>query len=385
MTGWGRYWLARPLHPVAWWIWALGVAVAASRTTNPVVLATIVAVVSWVVVARRADAPWARAYRFYLIGGAVIVVLRIVFRVLFGGGGGGFVLVPLPSVPLPSWVAGVRLLGDVTAAQVLGGLYDGLRLATMLVCLGAANALANPRRLLRSLPPALSEVSTAVVVALSVFPQLAESVLRVRRARRLRARPPARRLASLRSVVVPVLEDALDRSMLLAASMDARGHGRRSGRSHRRIVVNGVAMVAGLAGVCVGVYGTFDTTTPRYLGLPTLGLGVAVGIAGIAMSGRTVVRSAYQPDSWRLAECLTIASGVGAGVVGWLAATLDPALVAPSIEPLGWPQPSTVAMAGVLLALLPAFATPLPEEPTRPVPEPEAPTPIGRAPAGVAT
>ena len=81
------------------------------------------------------------------------------------------------------------------------GFYDGLRLATMLICLGAANALANPRRLLRSMPPALHEVSTAVVVALSVFPQLAESVVRVRAcpaappgtaARRRRARLCAR-------------------------------------------------------------------------------------------------------------------------------------------------------------------------------------------------
>ena len=61
----------------------------------------------------------------------------------------------------------------------------------MLICLGAANALANPRRLLRSMPPALHEVSTAVVVAMSVFPQLAESFVRVRRARRLRPVPSA--------------------------------------------------------------------------------------------------------------------------------------------------------------------------------------------------
>jgi len=117
----------------------------------------------------------------------------------------------------------------------------------MLICLGAANALANPRRLLRSMPPALHEVSTAVVVALSLFPQLAESVVRVRRARRLRPGSGESGLRAMRMVVIPVLEDALDRSLLLAASMDSRGYGRTGDRSRRATWVTGGLLVSGLA------------------------------------------------------------------------------------------------------------------------------------------
>ena len=36
--------LPRDLHPVAWWVWALGLATAASFTTNPLVLLTIAGV-----------------------------------------------------------------------------------------------------------------------------------------------------------------------------------------------------------------------------------------------------------------------------------------------------------------------------------------------------
>jgi len=36
--------LPRALHPGAWWLWALGLAAAASRTTNPLLLALVVAV-----------------------------------------------------------------------------------------------------------------------------------------------------------------------------------------------------------------------------------------------------------------------------------------------------------------------------------------------------
>ncbi len=44
---------ARLLHPGAWWLWALSLAYAAMRTTNPVLLVTIAAVAGLVVAARR--------------------------------------------------------------------------------------------------------------------------------------------------------------------------------------------------------------------------------------------------------------------------------------------------------------------------------------------
>ena len=34
--------LPRALHPGAWWLWAVGLAAAASRTTNPLLLALVV-------------------------------------------------------------------------------------------------------------------------------------------------------------------------------------------------------------------------------------------------------------------------------------------------------------------------------------------------------
>ena len=93
-------------------------------------------------------------------------------------------LLDLPTIPLPDWVAGIRLLGPLTLESFLAGLYDGMRLATIVICVGAANALANPKRLLKSMPPALYEIGTAIVVAVALLPQLADSLRRVRAARR---------------------------------------------------------------------------------------------------------------------------------------------------------------------------------------------------------
>jgi energy-coupling factor transport system permease protein len=353
------YWLPRSLHPLAWWLWALGLTVAASRTTNPLLLGMVLGVVCWVVMARRPDAPWAHAFRLYVLGGLVVVGLRVVFRILFAGDQGEIVLVPLPTVHLP---ADLQLFGDVTAESLLGGVYDGLRLATMLICLGAANALANPRRLLRSMPPALHEVSTAVVVALSVFPQLAESVVRVRRARRLRPAARESRLKAMRMVVIPVLEDALDRSLLLAASMDSRGYGRTGDRSRRSTWVTGGLLVTGLAGICVGVYCLLDGTTPRVLATPVLVAASAIGAVGITLSGRGVSRSSYRPDSWRLAELVVVSSGMIAGALLWLTSRVDPANLNPSLSPLAWPQVTLLPVIGILAGLTPALLAPLPAD-----------------------
>jgi energy-coupling factor transport system permease protein len=372
-TGPGRlaaYWLPRSLHPLAWWLWALGLTVAASRTTNPLLLGAVVGVVSWVVVARRSDAPWANTFRLYLLAGLVVVVLRVLVRIVFGGDQGTHVLVALPSIALPEFAAGVRLFGDITAESLLSGLYDGMRLATMLICLGAANALANPRRLLRSMPPALHEVSTAVVVALSVFPQLAESVVRVSRARRLRPASDRHRVAAMRAIVVPVLEDALDRSLLLAASMDARGYGRNGDRSPRRARTAGVLLVGGLAAISVGAYALLDATAPRLLAAPVLMAGVCVGVGGIYASGREMQRSTYRPDRWRTAELIAAGSGLAVGLLLFASAQVDATDLYPSLSPLTWPQLSVLPLIAILVGLVPAFATPLPVSSSASVPTP---------------
>src|SRR3546814_7666478 len=55
----------RALHPVAWWLWAIGLGAAASRTLNPVPLVVIIAVTWFVVSARRGDTPWASSYALF--------------------------------------------------------------------------------------------------------------------------------------------------------------------------------------------------------------------------------------------------------------------------------------------------------------------------------
>ena len=229
----------------------------------------------------------------------------------------------------------------------------------LVACIGAANALANPKRLLRTFPAALAEIGTAVVISVTAAPQLAESVQRVIRARRLRG-DTSRGLRSVRQVALPVLQDTLDRSLLLASAMDSRGYGHRTDQSPAARRLTAALTLGGLLGACLGLYGLLDTTSPVWLGVPVLLLGLVLAVAGLWLGGRAVRRTAYRPDPWALPEWTTAASGAVAAACLLVQARLDPLAMTLPLEPLGAPTLPLLAVAGILVAALPAVLTPAP-------------------------
>jgi energy-coupling factor transport system permease protein len=339
--------LPRLLHPAAWWVWGIGMAVAASRTTNPFLLALIVAVAGWVVLERRELGATNPFVPFLLIG-LFTIALRVVMVTLLGGGvTGRVVLIRLPEVPLPAWTSGVRIGGAVTLEGLLAAAYEGMRLAAILACLGATNALASPRRLLRYVPATLYEVGTAVVVALTFAPQMVEDAARVRAARRLRGHS-GRGLREIGRLAVPVLVGALERSLSLAASMESRGYGRVVRRTTSSARLAGVLTLVGLLGVVVGLYGLLDATSPAALGAPMLVVGVLCAGAALAVGARRDARTRYRRDPWGLPEWLVCLSGA------------VPAAALSAGTALGWqgivPQQVPAALPPAPLALVAAIA-----------------------------
>lgn len=352
----------RILHPVAWWVWALCLATAVSRTDNPLLLFLVLAVLGYVVTARRTEAPWARGFAYYLYLALTVVTIRVLFRAVFATGitPHDHFLFSLPHVPTPDWYAGIRIGGPVSLEALLSSATDGLRLACMLCCVGAANTLANPKRALRVLPGALHELGVAVTVAISVAPQLVQSVQRVARARKLRAgRTKGPR--ALRGIVVPVLEDALERSLRLAAAMDSRGYGRAGTATRRSRRITGALMLLGMCGLCAGAYGLLDATAPAFLGLPATASGAVLCVAGLRLGGRRVTRTTYRPDPWRLPEWAVSGTGALCAVLLFSDLGYDPAQLNPTFYPLTWPGLPLVPTAAILLAGTAGFLAPPPE------------------------
>ena len=338
------------LHPWAWWCWAIGIGLAVSGTTNPLLLALVATAMVAVVLLRRTAASWARSVRAYLILALVVIGIRVCFQIVIGGGWGETVLFTLPEIALPEWAAGIRLGGPVTAEALVYTVYDALRLAVMLLCVGAANSLANPRQALRSVPAALYEASVAVVIALSLAPQLIESLLRVRRARRLRG-DRTTGLRALGAIAMPVLADAIERSIALAAGMESRGFGRTRGlpvRASLSLMLTASLLATG------GVFLLLSTGWwPVSLALLALG---ALGAAwGLRLAGRRLAVTSYRPHPWTLRSGLVAACGVLAALTIWASAGVDPDAFAPSTDPLSWPALTwpMLIVVGLVLAPLP--------------------------------
>ncbi|MGI8576338.1 MAG: energy-coupling factor transporter transmembrane component T [Nocardioidaceae bacterium] len=352
---------SRSLHPGAWWLWAIGLAAAASRTSNPVICLLLLAVAGFVVVARRSRAPWAYAYGAFLRLGLIIIVVRIGLQALLSSESQGIhVIVDLPQIPLPAWAAGIKLGGLITWEAVLVALAQGLQLATIICCVGAANALASAQRLLRCVPGALYEVGVAAVVAMTFAPQLVSDAARVRTAQRLRGYD-GRGLTITRRTAMPILEGALSRSVELAAAMDSRGYGHTAAPDRATGRLTSGLVFTGVLGVCIGIYGLLDASSAAWMGMPVLLAGCLVAIVGLAVGGRRTKRTRYRPDPWALPEWLVAGSGVGAAaLIFWLAATDPNAAVPP--YPIAVPALPLLALLGPLVGLLPAFVAPLPPD-----------------------
>lgn len=344
--------LPRRLHAGAWWLWAIGLVIAATRTTNPLLLGMILAASALVVAARRESDSWAGGYRAYLVVALVVIAVRVVFRIMLGGDFGAHILFELPSPTLPSWLGGMALGGAVTVEELLAGLYDGLRLATVVACIGAANTLADPRRLVSSLPQTLGAVATSAVVALSLAPQLVESFFRVRRARRLRG-DASRGFRSLPSLLVPLLEDTLHRSLALAASMESRGYGHRSGTTAlapRLLMWTGLAVTVAASALLV--------TGGSSGGAVLLGIGAVTVGGGLVWGGRARGATRYRPEPWGGDEWVVAVSGVVAAAAVIATGLIDPGALRPALVPLDWPAFSPLAIAGIALSAAPALASP---------------------------
>jgi energy-coupling factor transport system permease protein len=252
-------------HPGAWIAWSTGAGACAFVTTNPVYLLVLGAVAWFVYASRRVPGPTARSFRVFLIAGLMTMVVRTALVVL----------------------------GTVTVEATVFAALEGLRLAAILVIFGAFNAVTDPFGVVRLAPRRFHEPALAAALALSIAPRTVASVQRVREAQRLRGIriSPWRALPAL---AVPVLENGMEDAVMLAESMDARGHGR----------------------------------------------------------GR---RTRYRPQAWSPAAVVTVAAAALAAAAFIWAAFGGWAELHPPTSPLGWPEVDTWLVGAVLLLAVPGF------------------------------
>jgi energy-coupling factor transport system permease protein len=161
-------------------------------------------------------------------------------------------------------------------------------------------------------------------------------------------------------VAIPVLEDALERSIRLAAAMDSRGYGRTGDASASARRLTGACMLTGMAGLCLGAYGLLDGSALGPVALPAFALGAVLCGAGLFLGGRQVRRTQYRPDPWRWPEWVVVVVGLVPAVVLLAGAGLGAVTLHPSTDPLVWPSLPVVPAVAILIAAVAGVAAPPP-------------------------
>jgi energy-coupling factor transport system permease protein len=329
--------------------------VTATRTLNLVVLGLLVVVVAVVVWACRSPSVPAKVFGAYLKIGLVVVLFRVVLQIVFAPRVPGHVLLTLPEASLPSWMAGISLGGPITTDMLLEAIAQGARLAVLLITFGAVNALSSPSRLLRTLPAVLYEAGVTTTMALTTAPQAVLSAQQVLEARRLRGRP-TRGPAGLRGLAVPVLDLAVDRSVEVAASMDARGYGRTNdeGRSNR---ARGIVLAAGFVSLAIGLYGLLSSAGRETWALvATVGGALGLGVA-VVSAGRHDGRTRHRAIRWDRRATAIVASGLALLLALVVTSITDGAALDPIVNGLSHTLPPTL-VPGLLLAMAPSVIAP---------------------------
>ena len=293
-------------HPGAWWLAGISLALFASLSANPIVLIGICFVAMLTVRVCRDESPWGRSIRFYLILGLVVVLLRVIFRVVFNlADASADVFISLPSISIDlGFGNSLHLLGAVSSLSMKAALVDGLRLAAIILAIGMANSLANPRKLLRATPGALYEIATAISIAINLAPQLIVSLNRVRRSRGLRGH--SKGIRAIPGIVIPVLEDTIEQSMQLAASMSARGFGRRGNRTTKNVLAARVTTFLALTFIVAGVAMLLISNASQSVDLSVLVTGFGFAFISFKLSSARVNRTQYIVLPWRLGDAIVL-------------------------------------------------------------------------------
>ncbi len=237
-------------HPLTWWIWSITLAIGIARGDNSLLAIAVVGCAYLVVRIFRTDAPWSRSFESGVKLGIWILIIRTSFGVLIGTPIPGTTIFRLPILPLPEWMAGIRIGGAVTQERLFSTAHEGVTLAAIVICFAAASSLTSPHRLLRVLPFAIYQFGLALVIATSLVPQFVTSISRIKDAQYLRGQK-----FSFKKILIPLLEESLARSLDLAAAMDSRGYGSTRIRSkYRAITWNG----ADAAICCVSALSLFS-------------------------------------------------------------------------------------------------------------------------------
>ncbi len=278
-------------HTIALCGWAIGAAVCVHIAANPVYTTIVLLVAVIIVEVHRSATLVAKAFPIIVFISAIFALLRVALTALttHGVGRAWFTLPEL--FTLPRWLGSIRIGGRVELATVLHSMTEAYAIVGFIAVFAAWNATVSHHEVLRMVPRALHDAALVVAIAVAFVPSAVNSFNAIREAERARTGGRAVRRGRLRRTVIPVVESAMERAILLSESMDSRGYGHQAVGDGERLVA--WLCTGGLA--AVGVAFVAFVSRAEFVATVAGVLGIAAVAAAITIASRQSDRTRYRP------------------------------------------------------------------------------------------
>lgn len=338
----GRY------HTLAWLLWLLGAASLALLNQQPLLQVLLCLAVGAVFRTCAPPSEVRQGWSAFLRLGFFAWAIALAFNLL-SVHAGRYVLFRLPKAwPLVG--------GPITLEALLYGLASGASLFAILLVFATFNAVVDMHRLLRWVPAGLSEAGLVVSIAVTFVPQLLTAWREIRDAQRVRGHR-VQGLRALVPLVVPLLTMALERSLTLAESMEARGFGGATSPTSRWgraaipvLTVLGLALA--LAGLTLQAL-RLDAGPGAWL---TVAAGLGMSLGAVALQGWAAHRSRYSRERWGPADTWVAAASALSFAILVLRRFTSPSAFLYYPYPPSSPWPTFDPLAGLAAVLLAAPA-----------------------------
>lgn len=357
-------------HPLAWQGWVLGAAVCALLTRNPLYLA-ILGLSAWLaLLGAGQQTGQLRGWLGLIRLGALIWVITIPFNALMMHEG-NIVLLRLPT----NWPL---VGGAITLEAVAFGASSGLVVWTLIMLFAAFNTVVDASELIRLAPPVFYQASIITSIGLTFVPQMIASAQEIREAQRVRGHR-FRSWRDLIPLVMPLLTTSLERAMMLAESMEARGFGgETTGLNSRRRLQLSLMILLGLALLFIGLLLTLWWRQHAWWVAAIVVLAIlCLGYAFTTLAQHSK-RSHYKRQRWQLSDTLIGSASVAATVIVVVTRLTNNLALTYYPFPPGSMLPTFNPWLGIALALfaipgLIHIANTAPPRPTTALPSEEVP------------
>jgi energy-coupling factor transport system permease protein len=261
-----------------------------------------------------------------------MIFLSTVINGLFSHAGSSVLFTIPPNWPL--------IGGNITLESLVYGTVNGLVIGALYILFNIVNLALSTKQITRLIPRAFHPIAMMVTIALTFFPSIQQRAREIKEAQMIRGNS-MKKISDWMPILIPLLVTSLEKAILLAESMTARGfHKQVDLRTPQNLVSLILGAFAVFSGWVLQLY-----RYPLAISVSLYGLGAGLIAITMINIGKRVRVTRYHHESWLLADTLTAAligiyllAFAGLALSGRLA-TLGfspyPRLTLPAVQVLG--------------------------------------------------